>query len=120
MARKTKPTGYIARCQCGAIVGAMDQARTPHYEAGKLLGSWLHEGFTIEPRWGDWSATMRPCRCDVPVKPPPGCDRGTMINQNIPDHLRVGWRADSSLPEGTYEVWQDGKLLGRIENIGRR
>ncbi len=63
MARKTNPIGYVARCQCGAILGAMDYTRTPRDEAGKMLGSWLHEGLTIEPRWGTWSATIAPCTC---------------------------------------------------------
>lgn len=51
--------------------------------------------------------------------PPPGCDRGTMVNQNLPDSLRMGWRIDSELPPGTIEVWQDGKRIGRIKNIGK-
>lgn len=118
MTRKTKPNGYVGRCQCGQIVAAMDYERTQG--AGKMLGEWLHDGLSIEPHWGAWSATIDRCTCNQPAVPPHGCDRGTMINQNIPDTLRVGWRADSNLPEGTYEVWQDGKRIGRIENIGRR
>jgi len=51
--------------------------------------------------------------------PPIGCDRGTMINQNLPTALcGVGHRVDHTLPPGTLEVWQDGKRIGRIENIG--
>ena len=63
--------------------------------------------------------------CTTPVPqppvPPPGCDRGTMINQNLPTAFcNIGHRVDSSLPPGTLEVWQDGKRIGRIENIGQR
>jgi hypothetical protein len=51
--------------------------------------------------------------------PPLGCERGTMINQNLPRALCcIGHRVDSSLPPGTIEVWQDGIRIGRIENIG--
>ena len=53
------------------------------------------------------------------AEPPLGCDRGTMINQNLPRILGIGMRIDSDLPPGTLEVWQDGKRIGRIENIGQ-
>lgn len=58
---------------------------------------------------------MRP---DPNPTPPPGCDRGTMINQNLPNDLKIGWRIDSDLPPGTIEVWQDGKRIARMINIG--
>lgn len=62
---KKKPTGFIARCQCGVIVGAMDYERTERSEAGKLLGRWLHDGCTVEPRFnGTWSITVKDCRCE--------------------------------------------------------
>jgi hypothetical protein len=57
---------------------------------------------------------------EVVPPPPPGCDRGTMINQNLPGFLEIGMRIDGSLPPGTIEVWQGGKRIGRIENIGLR
>ena len=57
---------------------------------------------------------------DPVPSPPPGCDHGTMINQNLPTVLGIGMRIDSNLPPGTLEVWQDGKRIGRIENIGKR
>ena len=61
---KQKPTGFIARCQCGAIVGAMDYGRTGRGEAGKLLGEWLHNGCVVEPRFtGTWSVKVEACRC---------------------------------------------------------
>lgn len=67
MAEKRKPTGFVARCQCGVIVGAMDYARTDRAEAGKLLGRWIADGCTIEPRFtGTWSATVQQCECDDP------------------------------------------------------
>lgn len=59
-----KPTGFIAICQCGAIIGAMDYNRTARKEAGKLLGKWLSDGCTIEPRFvGSWSVNIEVCRC---------------------------------------------------------
>lgn len=65
MNTKKKPTGFVARCQCGAIVGAMDYARTDRHEAGKLLGAWLHDGCTVEPQFaGTWSVTVEACRCE--------------------------------------------------------
>lgn len=60
-----KPTGFVALCQCGVIVGAMDYDRTDRKEAGQLLGKWLHDGCTVEPRFsGTWSATVEACRCE--------------------------------------------------------
>lgn len=56
---------------------------------------------------------------DDDLVPPSFCDRGTTINQNLPEALcNIGHRVDSSLPPGTLEVWQHGKRIGRIENIG--
>ena len=48
---KKKPTGFVAICQCGKIIGAMDYKRTDRIEAGKILGEWLASGCTIEPRF---------------------------------------------------------------------
>lgn len=63
--RKPKtPTGYVATCRCGAIVGAMDLGRTDRREAGGLLGRWLAQGCTVAPRFeGTWTATIEACRC---------------------------------------------------------
>lgn len=60
-----KPTGFVAMCQCGVIVGAMDYERTDRKDAGKVLGKWLNDGCTVEPRFsGTWSATGETCRCE--------------------------------------------------------
>lgn len=64
MMAKKKPTGFVARCQCGAIVGAMDYERTDRCEAGQILSKWLFDGCTIEPRFaGAWNAMIEACRC---------------------------------------------------------
>lgn len=61
---KRKPTGFVAICQCGLIVGAMDFTRTEKKDAGKILGDWLAAGCTVDPRFsGDWEAHVEPCRC---------------------------------------------------------
>lgn len=61
---KRKPTGFVATCQCGAIVGAMDRERTEQHEAARLLGKWLADGCKVEPRFtGSWNATVEACRC---------------------------------------------------------
>lgn len=87
MERK-QPTGFVAKCQCGAIVGAMDYRmcdstrsvlaviqRLPHLnplshrmtsrrEAGETLGRWLHYGCTVEPRFAEtWSVDVGSCLC---------------------------------------------------------
>lgn len=62
---KHKPTGFIATCQCGEVVGAMDYERTDRQEAGKLLGQWIADGCTIEPRFtGNWSTNVTACKCE--------------------------------------------------------
>ena len=62
---KKQPTGFVATCQCGVVVGAMDYTRTDRKDAGKMLGKWLHDGCTVEPRFaGTWSATVEACRCE--------------------------------------------------------
>ena len=62
---KKKPTGFVAICQCGEKVGAMDYTHTDRVEAGKLLGKWLHDGCTIKPKFDNkWSEKITACKCD--------------------------------------------------------
>ena len=62
---KRKPTGFVAICQCGLVTGAMDFERTDRADAGKILGRWLYEGCTVEPRFkGTWSVNVQSCTCD--------------------------------------------------------
>ena len=61
---KQKPTGFVTRCQCGVIVGALDCQRTDRQKAGALLGEALADGCTVEPRFGSgWSEMIRACEC---------------------------------------------------------
>jgi hypothetical protein len=61
-----KPSGFVAVCQCGRIVGALDWERTERAEAGRLLGAWLSRGCTVSPRFTTaWSATIEACACDA-------------------------------------------------------
>lgn len=72
---KKNPTGFVAVCQCGVIVGAIDMERSDRKEAGQLLGRWLHDGYTVEPRFDDtWSTSIKSCRCHNPASktPKPG------------------------------------------------
>lgn len=67
---KRKPRGFVATCQCGLVVGAMDAERTPRADAGKLLGKWLADGCTVAPRFdGTWSVHVRLCKCDADSPP---------------------------------------------------
>ncbi|WP_201766958.1 hypothetical protein [Chrysiogenes arsenatis] len=67
---KRKPTGFVAKCQCGVIVGAMDYDRTDRKDAGQILGKWLHDGCTVEPQFaGTWSVTVKACRCELAAYP---------------------------------------------------
>jgi len=66
---KRKPTGFIARCQCGKIVGALDYRRTGRAEAGSIIGKWLTDGCTIEPRFGGtWGECIEVCTCEGEVR----------------------------------------------------
>jgi hypothetical protein len=61
---KGPPTGFVATCRCGAVIGALDYIRTARSVAGELLGIWLHKGCVITPRFDDrWTATVESCRC---------------------------------------------------------
>lgn len=63
---KKKPIGFIATCQCGNIVGAMDFERTDRKDAEKILGQWLGDGCTIVPRFGgSWSCAIEACACEA-------------------------------------------------------
>lgn len=59
-AQVSRPSGFVARCRCGAIVGAADATRT---DLGRMLGRWLFAGCTVEPRWGSWHERIEPCSC---------------------------------------------------------
>lgn len=59
-----KPNGFVAKCQCGVFIGAMDLNRTDRKDAGRILGEWLFKGCTVEPRFaGTWTAAIEPCKC---------------------------------------------------------
>lgn len=59
---RKKPKGYVATCQHGIVVGAIDLARSDNKDAGRLLGSWVSKGCTLEPRFtGEWSVVVKPC-----------------------------------------------------------
>lgn len=61
---KKKPTGFVAICQYKEIIGAMGYNRTDRKEAGKILGKWLADGCTVEPRFtGTWQETITRCKC---------------------------------------------------------
>lgn len=63
---KKKPIGFIATCQCGKVVGAMDFERTDRKDAWRILGQWLGEGCTIAPRFGgNWSCAIEACACEA-------------------------------------------------------
>lgn len=62
---KKKPTGFVAICQCRQVIGAMDYDRTDRREAGKIIGKWLANGCTIEPRFeGTWTVNVSACKCE--------------------------------------------------------
>ena len=58
------PEAWIAICQCGQTIGAVDRLRSPVYEVSATLSRWLHRGCTIEPRWGSFRASIKPCTCE--------------------------------------------------------
>lgn len=61
---KRKPTGFVAVCQCGVIVGALDYGRTDRRDAGKVMGQWLADGCTVSPRFeSSWSEKLSACKC---------------------------------------------------------
>lgn len=62
---KKKPIGFVAVCQCGEKIGAMDYEKTDSKDAGRILGKWITAGCTVEPRFPGWdSETITPCKCD--------------------------------------------------------
>lgn len=63
-----RPTGFVATCQCGRDVGALDLERSPREDTARLLGQWLMRGCTVTPRFtGTWSAQIEPCECKEPT-----------------------------------------------------
>lgn len=65
MAERKKLTGYVARCQCGEIVGAIDLERSDRKDAGQIMGRWIAEGLRLEPRFtGSWSCQVTACGCE--------------------------------------------------------
>ena len=58
------PEAWIAICQCGQTIGAVDRLRSATPEVSDALTSWLHRGCVIEPRWGSFRAIISPCTCE--------------------------------------------------------
>jgi hypothetical protein len=60
-----KPSGFVALCHCGKIIGAMDYQRTQPRDAGRVLGDWLVAGMTVKPMFGSsWSVNLEACACE--------------------------------------------------------
>lgn len=63
--KREQPTGFVATCRCGKVVGAMDCQRTRREDACQILGRWLADGCTIAPRFaGTWSVKVEQCVCE--------------------------------------------------------
>lgn len=63
---KKKPSGFVAKCQCGRITGAIGISRTAADDAGKILGKWLMDGCIVEPKFdGSWCVLVEPCLCNL-------------------------------------------------------
>lgn len=63
MMRK-RPTGWVARCQCGELIGALDRDRSEQPEISRCISGWLAAGCAIEPRFGsNWSVDLVKCGC---------------------------------------------------------
>lgn len=76
---KRKPTGFVAVCQCGKAVGAIDLERSERADASRLLGRWLMDGCTVHPQFtSTWAAHIAPCECDDPAVKRLDMDRDRM------------------------------------------
>ena len=65
------PTGFVATCECGVVVGAMDAERTDRKAAGEILGQWRRDGLTVKPKFGArWQVQLGPRRCKPRNLPP--------------------------------------------------
>lgn len=61
---KKKPTGFIAVCQCGEKIGALDYKRTDQKKAGQIIGAWLADGCIVVPKFeSSWSEKISACKC---------------------------------------------------------
>lgn len=61
---RKRPTGFLAKCQCGAIISAVDYIRIDKGEFGILCGMWLHSGYAVLPMFGDsWKVELEQCKC---------------------------------------------------------
>lgn len=58
------PDGWVAICQCGQTIGAVDRLRSATPEVSATLTEWLQRGCVIEPRWGSFTANISPCTCE--------------------------------------------------------
>lgn len=64
MTKKLKPNGYVAICQCGCTVGAIDLERTDRKDSGRILGRWISDGCELKPQFGMWTAEITSCQCE--------------------------------------------------------
>jgi len=63
---KKKPSGFIAHCQCGEVIGTLDYERSERSDAEKILSKWLSDGCAIYPKFdSNWSIVVSRCRCEA-------------------------------------------------------
>lgn len=64
MSEDEMPTGYVARCRCGSITGAIDATAVTLKEVYEQIGWWVLHNKSVEPRYRDWNATISSCQCN--------------------------------------------------------
>jgi hypothetical protein len=111
---KEQPTGCIARCKCGAIIGAVDFNRMDRKDAGKLLGKWLYKGYTLEPRFGDcWEIFFTECHCNsVKVN-----KSKSKIEQVVDELFKI--ESDNGYRIEIYKTEQDSWKQNVIKRLNR-
>lgn len=117
-----RPTGYIATCQCGSIVGALDLQRCDEETVAHMLGKWVAQGRALSPMFEPhWTAAITGCTCrsdqgDELSLPEYSCagspaivwpkarDVGRLGDMSPSAHLRVGFDADNDIQ---VSVWDE-------------
>jgi len=67
---KKRPSGFVAKClYCKGTIDFIHIGNASSKELGKLVSSWLKNGYVVEPRIGDfWAEKIGGCRCkDIEV-----------------------------------------------------
>lgn len=107
---KGTPTGFIAICRCGNIVGVLNYRNTPQEQIGAIMGEWFHKGYNVQARFGRFNHKIQKCECYLQKG-------GNQKLKEIVDNLHERFTGMTDSRFATEDEIRIAWLLSEIRNL---